>query len=250
MRLRTVPLPSVVLASVLALGLLAGCGSEPPQIDPTGIDELVVPTPDPDPADFVDGVDHPLLALAPGTVATFRDPGDPRTTLRAEVLTATEEVAGVTATVVRTTEERRGRVRSELVERVAEDAEGNVWLLAARRTTRPGTASSDTVEWETGVDGAEAGLVLPAEPRLGDGWARTAAPGVAEDYVEVREVGGTVTVGSTTREGAVVLEETSGLDPEVSALATYVPGAGLVRREVLSGPDVGTFELVDLAEGP
>ncbi len=51
-------------AVLLVLAVLAGCGSAPKEIDPTGVDGLVIPTPDPDPTDFVEGVDNRYLPLS------------------------------------------------------------------------------------------------------------------------------------------------------------------------------------------
>ena len=65
-------LAPVAACSVLLLTACGGAGqANPEKIGPRGVDELVIPTPDPDPADFVDGVDNPWLPLQPGTVWTY-----------------------------------------------------------------------------------------------------------------------------------------------------------------------------------
>ena len=58
----------------------------------------------------------------------------------------------------------------------AQDRDGNVWWLG-----RAG-------EWEAGVDGARAGLVVPADPRVGDGYRMALLEGVVEDRAEVTAV--------------------------------------------------------------
>ena len=55
------------IATVTSTLVLTGCGSASEPSPPTGIDELVIPTPSIDPADFVDRVDSPWLPLAAGT---------------------------------------------------------------------------------------------------------------------------------------------------------------------------------------
>lgn len=64
----------VVLLVFLLLAALSltGCVGPPPSIDPSGVDELQIPTPAPDPADFVATVDNAWFPLAPGSVWTYR----------------------------------------------------------------------------------------------------------------------------------------------------------------------------------
>ena len=59
---------ALVVGLVLGAG---GCGAASPDSPPSGIDELVIPTPSPDPADFVRGVDNPWLALEPGATWSY-----------------------------------------------------------------------------------------------------------------------------------------------------------------------------------
>ena len=62
---------------LLSALLVSGCGAagqaNPTEIGPQGVDELVIPTPNPDRDDFVDVVDNPWLPLEPGTVWTYNN---------------------------------------------------------------------------------------------------------------------------------------------------------------------------------
>ncbi|MDN4162386.1 hypothetical protein [Nocardioides abyssi] len=158
---------AVALAASLLLG---GCGTASPTSPPTGLDELVVPTPSPDADDFVGDLDNPWFL---GDPATQADPS------------GTEEVAGVEVTVVGD-------------DYYAQDRRGNVWWF--------GTAG----EWEAGVDGAQAGLAMPAEPRYGDSWRTAYVPGVVEDVTAVTDADAY----------SIVLETTTPLDPGVVARRT------------------------------
>ena len=78
----------------------------------------------------------------------------------------TYDVAGVATTPVTRTEPTGDQV----VDYYAQDRRGNVWWFG-----REGV-------WLAGEDGAQAGLAMPATPRLGDGWRAA----YDEDVVDVR----------------------------------------------------------------
>src|SRR6476659_2633074 len=61
---------------VLGQRLASGCAGGPPTVPPSGVDELTIPTPFPQPDDFVDRVDNPWFPLRPGTTWTYRETGD------------------------------------------------------------------------------------------------------------------------------------------------------------------------------
>lgn len=216
-----------VLAVTLALtGSLTGCGGDPVPVGPQGVDELEIPTPSADPADFVDEVDNPWLPLTPGSVWVYVDGGEKVT------VTVTEEtrvVQGVTTTVV---EQSGAWAASERL--YAQDDRGNVWLFGEVRDDRA---------WEAGVDGARAGLAMPAEPRLGDGYALASAPGVAEDRATVLAVDATVRVAYGTFDRALQTQESTPLDPDRVQRAYYAEGVGLVLTQL-----VGSDEAVELVK--
>ena len=113
----------------------SGCGAagqaNPEKIGPRGVDELVIPTPDPDPDDFVDAVTNPWLPLAPGTVWTYDVAGSAVQQLEVRVEERREVVAGVECVVV-APHGHRPRTASVVVQGdafYAQDTRGNVWLF-------------------------------------------------------------------------------------------------------------------------
>lgn len=153
--------PSLLTATVLIVACaVSACGTASPTSPPTGIDELVVPTPSPDADDFVERIDNPWFDLDPTQVD------------------GSDEVAGVAVTVVDG-------------EQYAQDERGHVWWF--------GTVG----RWEAGVDGAQAGLAMPAEPRYGDSWRPAYVPGVVEDVAAIVEMD----------DDTLVLEISSPLEP-------------------------------------
>jgi hypothetical protein len=231
-------------AALLVLAVLAGCGSAPKEIDPTGVDELVIPTPDPDPEDFVEGIDNPYLPLVPGSVWKYTSTspeGDEAITVT--VTDETKVVAGVTATVVHdVAKDEKGTVLEDTYDWYAQDAAGNVWYFGEDTTAYDGQLSTKEGSWEAGVDGAEAGLAMPAEPRVGDGYAQEYYEGVAEDRGEVLATDATVTIGYGDYDQVVRTEDTTPLEPDLVEQKYYAPGVGVVMEKTVAGGD----ELVEL----
>ncbi|GAA3545473.1 hypothetical protein [Nocardioides daeguensis] len=200
--------PAALAALALAGTVLAGCGSASAPSAPTGVDGLVIPTPDPGPADFVAAVDNPWFPLEPGSRWEYADLGTGQPALTLTVETG-PDVAGIaTTTLVRTGAD--GGVVRDLY---AQDRAGNVWWFG-----RVG-------EWQAGENGAEAGLAMPATPRVGDGFRTASAPGLAE-VATVRAMGEKVTVPLASYDTTVRLEveDAAGGRTEV-----YARGTGLVR---------------------
>ncbi|GAA1478434.1 hypothetical protein GCM10009623_28800 [Nocardioides aestuarii] len=226
--------------ALLAVLLLGGCGGAPEEIGPTGVDGLEVPTPSPDPADFVDRIDNPWLPLVPGSEWVYESTGDEgeRETVTVTVTDETRVVAGVTTTVVHdVVTDARGRVVEDTYDWFAQDTAGNVWYFGEDTTAYEGRRRRPTTEgsWEAGVDGAEAGLAMPATPRVGDGYRQEYDAGAAEDQARVLAVGETRTVAGTTYDDLVVTEDTTPLEPGLVEVKYYARGTGLVLEETVSG---------------
>jgi hypothetical protein len=204
---------------------------------PTGVDELTIPTPSPDPDDFVAEVDNRWLPLEPGTTRTYSldDAAAPRTVTVA-VGTGTREIGGVVTTpVTTTTTDDRDRVLAESTAWYAQDTAGNVWLFGEAGTTDTGGASAAVGEWIAGEGGAQAGLAMAAEPRVGDGYRRSAGPGVSEDVVTVLSVEESLSTVNGPAVEVVLTEQESASDPG-AVLRWYAPGVGLVRQSSSTQP--------------
>lgn len=226
------------VVAVLASSLLAGCSvGDPATVGPSGVDGLRIPTPSPDPADFVEGVDNPWLPLAPGSRWRYRVVEDGEVVGRVAV-TVTDEakrVAGVPVTVVRdVVRDRDGDLVEESRDWVAQDTAGNVWLFGEDTTSSAGRRSTGD-SWEAGRQGAQAGLLMPATPRVGDGYEQEHREGVAEDRTRVLALDGEAQVPAGTFTDLVETEETSPLEPGLVEHTSYARGVGPVREETVTG---------------
>ena len=237
-------------AGALLCGLLAACGAAPLEVDPAGVDGLVVPTPSPDPADFVARIDNPYLPLQPGNVWVYEATGEEPGTVTVTVTEETRVVAGVTATVVHdVVTDASGEVVEETYDWFAQDRAGNVWFLGEDTRAYDDRGRPDREgSWEAGVDGAQAGLAMPAVPRFGDGYRQEHAPGEAEGRVEVLSLDEERQVGGVRYDDLLVTENTTPLEPGLVEREYYAPGTGLVYEETVSGGEEQA-ELVSFIRG-
>ncbi len=162
------------------------------------------------------------------------------------VVTVTDEtrvVAGVTATVVHdVAKDETGTVVEDTYDWYAQDTAGNVWYLGEDTTAYDGQLSSSEGSWEAGVDGAEAGLAMPAEPRVGDGYSQEYYQGVAEDRGEILATDATVSIEYGDYDEVVRTEDTTPLEPDLVEQKYYAPGIGVVMEKTVAGGE----ELVEL----
>jgi hypothetical protein len=230
---------------------VAGCASaDPPKSPPSGVDELVIPTPSPDPADFVEGIDNPWLPLTPGSEWVYETTvGDPQR-ITVTVTDETRVVAGVTATVVHdVVRSPDGTIVEDTYDWFAQDVDGNVWYLGEDTTEYDARGRADTEgSWEAGVDGAEAGLAMAAHPRVGDSYQQEQLVGVAEDRAEVLSLDEQRTVPFGDFDGLLQTEETTPLEPEVVEHKYYARGVGTVLEETVAG-EAERVELVEFSAG-
>jgi hypothetical protein len=226
----------LALAAALPL-LVGGCGSAPSKSPPTGVDGLRIPTPSPDPDDFVDGIDNRYLPLTPGSRWVYESVGVDPETITVTVTEDTKEVQGVTTTVVHdVVRDSEGTLVEDTFDWFAQDSAGNVWYFGEDTTEyddrgRPDDAGS----WEAGVDGARAGVAMLAEPRVGDGYRQESFPGQAEDQAEVLSLEESVNVVFGSFTDVLQTEETTPLEPGLVEHKYYAPGVGLVLEETVLG---------------
>ena len=222
---------------VLAVGLLGACGGSPTPVGTSGIDGLSIPTLHPDPADFVDRVDNRWFPLVPGTRWSYRRyTRSTLDTVVATVLPGTRTVEGVETTAVRFVVRRpSGGTTFAAVRWYAQDAAGNVWWFGQRVG---GTFAVDplaTASWRAGRHGAEAGLVMAAQPRVGDGFVNGSRPGAMERRSTVVSLDASVALQQGEYHHAVETRDLSALAPVVEVQTFYAPGTGMVAQDA-EGP--------------
>ena len=233
----------LVLAA-LAVVMVAACGNndETAVIDPGDAGEYV---PAVDPANFVDTVDNPYLPYGTGARWVYEGVSDGEHE-RVEVVVTDEPktVMGIRATVVRDTVHVDGQLVEDTHDWFAQDHAGNVWYLGEDvENYADGTLVDRDGSWEAGVGGALPGIVMPADPTVGDAYRQEFLRGEAEDMAEVIGTGGRQRVPAGSFDDLVTTRDWTPLEPDVVEEKQYAPGVGMIRETTVGAE--GAVELVE-----
>ena len=217
-----------------ALALCAGCGGDGGSALPQGSEQVEL-----DPADFTTAIDNPYWPMTPGTRWTYRELDEEGKALdvRVTVSNATKQIAnGVTARVVRDTVTSDGEVIEDTFDWYAQDGDGNVWYLGEQTAEfEDGKVSSRGGSFEAGVDGAEAGVIMPADPEPGLAYRQEYYKGEAEDNGEILSLDEQAQVPAGHYRDALLTKDTIAIEPDVLEYKLYAPGVGPVLTFGVSG---------------
>jgi hypothetical protein len=212
------------LCAAVSLGGLAGIltGGCP------GPDQLYDPVIQP--ADFVDTIDNPFLPLTPGQTLIYEaDTPDGLEHIEVAVTYDTRTILGVACVVVHDTVTLDGQLIEDTFDWYAQDRDGNVWYFGEdSRTYENGVLVSTEGSWEAGVDSAKPGIVMEADPQVGDSYRQEYYVGVAEDTAEVVSLNESVTVPYGSFESCVETKDFTPLEPGVVEYKFYAAGVGQV----------------------
>jgi hypothetical protein len=179
-------------------------------------------------------IDNPYWPMKPGTRWVYRE-GRQRVVVR--VTHRTKRVAaGIRGRVVRDTVTEDGKLVEDTFDWYAQDARGNVWYLGEDTTEyENGKPVSKEGSWEAGVDGAKAGIVMLAHPRVGRRYRQENYPGHAMDAAKVLSLREQVEVPAGHFRRVLLTKEFNPLEPRVLEYKLYARGVGPVLALGISG---------------
>jgi hypothetical protein len=230
-----------VVAAVAAL--LASCGGAGDDSLPQGADPVEL-----DPTDFTTEIDNPYWPMRPGERWVYRETGSEGTEQRVVVTVTNEtrEVLGIEARVVHDVVTEDGEVVEDTFDWYAQDADGNVWYLGEdTKEYEGGEVATTAGSWEAGVDGALAGVIVPAEPAVGMTYRQEHYAGEAEDAAEVLSLSERAEVPYGSFTDVLLTKDFTPLEPQVLEYKLYAPGVGPVLALGVSGGS-GREELLQL----
>ena len=218
------------------VALAAGCGADERQALPQGSDPVQI-----DPADFSTEIDNPYWPMKPGSTWVYRE-GEQR--VEVTVTNRTRTVMGVETRVVHDLVTENGVPVEDTFDWYAQDADGNIWYFGEDTTEfEDGKPIGHEGAWEAGVDGAQPGILLPADPEVGLTYRQEYYAGEAEDRAKVLSVDERVEVPAGTFEGALQTEDTTPLDPALVEHKFYARDVGPVLALKVKG-ETGREELI------
>ena len=199
-----------------------------------------------DPDNFVSEVTNPYFPLTPGTTLIYRGEAEGVPTRNETYVTYdTKVILGVTCTVVRDQAFEEGALVEDTFDWYAQDVNGNVWYFGedTKELGENGNVISTEGSWEAGVNGAEPGIIMLADPQKGDRYQQEFAPGVAEDMAQVLGFEESLCVRYGCFEDVLVTKEWTPLERGVVEKKYYANGVGFIFGVMVKGGEEQT-ELV------
>ena len=184
----------------------------------------------------------------PGTTYNFRSETDEGIeTIEFTVTRDTRTILGVTCIVVRDIVRVDGSVTEDTLDWFAQDRSGNVWYFGENTAEfEDGLITTTAGSWEAGVDGAQPGIIMFAQPVVGKSYRQELFLGEAEDAAEIISLNETVTVPAGTFSNCLQTEDFTPIDPDNTEFKYYAPGVGTVLE---INPDTGKrVELISVTQ--
>lgn len=202
------------------------------------------------PSDFTAKINNKYLTFTPGTTYIYEgntEEGRERTEVYATG--NIKKIMGVEVVEVRD----RVWLNDELIEDTkdwyAQDKLGNVWYFGEdSKEFVNGKVVSTGGSWVAGYYGAKPGIVMKANPQVGDVYRQEYYPGEAEDMEEIIALSVKIKVKYGSFFNCLQIKDINPLEPGDEEYKYYCPEAGNVVYEV-GIEDGEAAQLVDIEKG-
>ncbi len=242
MKKQGTPLSAILLGAmvILVMGCSGSFGGAGPSVKTTQTTTQTAYAPHIDPADFATTIDNKYFPLKPGT--TFAYQGKTKDATERDVVSVThdtKQIMGVECVVVDDKVSEDGKLHEDTYDWYAQDKKGNVWYFGEdTKEYKNGKVVSTKGSWEAGVDGAKPGIMMQANPKVGESYRQEYYPGEAEDMAKVISLNESVRVPYGSFDRVLETKEWTPLEPSYAEHKYYAAGVGQV-----SG---GGLELVEV----
>ncbi len=184
-----------------------------------------------DPADFTTAIDNRYWPMVPGTRWEYVETDGHGSRERVEVTVThrTKTIRGIEARVVHDVVTDHGNLVENTFDWYAQDSGGTVWYLGEyTREYEDGEVVSTAGSFEYGVDGAQAGVAVPAVPVAGCGYRQEYYEGEAEDRGRVLTTRDRIKAHGQAFRQVLTTSDRVPLEPFVLEHKFYAAGVGPV----------------------
>jgi hypothetical protein len=212
---------------------------------PQGADPVTL-----DPSEFVATIDHPFWPLRPGARWVYRETDEEgnESQVVVEVTDESKAILGIRATVAHDVVSENGTVVEDTWDWYAQDAKGNLWYLGEdTKEYENGQMTSTEGSWTAGVDGAQPGIILPADPKVSMTYRQEYLEGKAEDAGEILSLDEKATVPFGSFDQLLMTRDYTPLEPDAEEHKYYARGVGPVLTVSVRGS--GREELLEYQAG-
>jgi hypothetical protein len=202
-----------------------------------------------DPADFSTTIDNQYFPLPVGRTLVYQGIKDGQTQVDTVTVTNQTKVVaeGITARVVTDVAKHGSTVLEKTSDWYAQDDQGNVWYVGEDTAHYLPNGKVDTSgSWEAGVNDAEPGLIMEANPQIPDAYRQEFLSGEAEDTAWIVDRGGSLTVPYGKVKNILTTLEATRVEPGAYDQKVYAPGIGIVHEQALTG-DQEVADLVSVS---
>jgi hypothetical protein len=150
------------------------------------------------------------------------------------VTSDTRVVMGVTTSSCTTCHRQGQEDPEDTYDWYAQDKDGNVWYFGEDTTAYEDGKADTEGSWEGGVDGAQPGIIMEADPQVGDSYRQEYLRGRRRGLGGGHSIDKTVTIGMGTYKHCIETSETTALEPDLVEVKDYAIGP---RRDQGGGRD-------------
>lgn len=182
-----------------------------------------------DPSNFTGGpITNPFMPLAVGNTWFYTISDGSTDTII--VTNKTITIDGVQCVVVSDIAMEDGKIIEATKDYFAQDSAGNVWYFGEdTKEFLPGGGVSTEGTWRAGVNNAQPGIIMLADPREGNSYFEEKAPDVAVDQAKVISVKASAAVPfGKFKMDVLETRNSTALSPGDIEFKFYAPGIGSV----------------------
>ena len=207
--------------------------------------------PEINPKNFVSKINNKYFALTPGKTFVYEsETNDGLERIEVTTLDEKRTVMNVETAVVWDRVWLDGKLVEDTRDWYAQDNQGNVWYFGEySQEFEEGQFVGTTGSWEAGINGAQPGIIMKANPQVGDVYRQEYYQGVSEDMAEVVEFAKPIKNDSGFYTDCLKTKDWNPLKPKEIEFKYYCPQvAGIILEESneikVRLVDVGSDELM------